>query len=207
MSTISPSQFPAVQPAPAIPMEHIFRLTVEQYHDMIRAGILTEDEPIELLEGWLVYKMPKRPPHSVVTGLIAVALARLLPPGWHIRSQEPVTFEDSEPEPDVAVVRGERRQYNDHHPSAVDVAQLVETADTTLKTDRGIKKRTYARAAIAVYWIVNIPDSKIEAYTDPTGPAEDPDYRQCHEYSASDAVPVVINGREVGRINVADLLP
>ena len=95
--------------APPAPPEPIWRLSVEQYHEMIDAGILDEDDPVELLEGWLIPKMPKNPPHSFTTDLTREALAGLLPTGWYVRGQEPITTEDSEPESDVAVIRGDRR--------------------------------------------------------------------------------------------------
>ena len=90
---------PLAPPAP--PPEPIWRLSVAQYHEMMNTGILDEDDPVELLEGWLIPKMPKNPPHMVTKGLASDALARLLPPGWHVNEQEPITTEDSEPDPDV----------------------------------------------------------------------------------------------------------
>lgn len=81
-------------------------LSVAQYHELIRAGILTEDAPVELLEGRLVTKMPKDPPHRLATGLLREALQKVVPEGWYVDSQEPVTLSDGEPEPDVMVVRG-----------------------------------------------------------------------------------------------------
>jgi Uma2 family endonuclease len=180
---------------------------VAQYHEMIRAGILTDEDPVELLEGWLVVKMPKNPPHRLATELTREALGQRLPAGWHVQSQEPVTLADSEPEPDALVVRGDRRQYGDRHPGPQDLALVVEVADTTLARDRGVKKRLYAEARAPVYWVVNLVDNQVEVYTDPTGPAEEPDYRQRQDYSPSAEVPLVIDGREVGRLAVRDLLP
>src|SRR5438105_8922236 len=95
----------------AVPTEPIFRLSVDQYHEMIQAGILTEDDPVELLEGWLVEKMPKNPPHTLATRLVRTALERLAPKGWFINTQEPITTTESEPEPDASVARGDPRQY------------------------------------------------------------------------------------------------
>lgn len=97
-----------------VPDNPIWRLTVEQYHQMIDAGILTEDDSVELLEGWLITKMPKKPSHSVATELTQDALMTVLPAGWFIKVQEPITTADSEPEPDIMVVRGVRRDYTDH---------------------------------------------------------------------------------------------
>jgi Uma2 family endonuclease len=179
---------------------------VDQYHEMIRTGILTDDDPVELLEGGLVRKMPKNPPHRLATRLTYKALEGLVPAGWYVDAQEPVTLEDSEPEPDVMVVRGDPRHYRDRHPGPADLALVVEVADTTLERDRTSKKGVYARAAIPVYWILNLPDGRLEVYTDPSGPAGQPDYRQCQVYGPSDAVPVVIDGQLVGHLAVRDLL-
>src|SRR5437660_477834 len=92
-------------PAPAIPPEPIWRLTVRQYHDMIRLGILTDEHPVELLEGWLVTKMPKNPPHRLTNRRLRDSVERGVPTGWHVNVQEPITLDASEPEPDLSVVR------------------------------------------------------------------------------------------------------
>ena len=190
-----------------VPTEPVWRFTVEQYHEMIRAGILTEDDPVELLEGWLVPKMPKNPPHGVVTRLAQKALDRILPAGWDVRVQDPITTDTSEPEPDVAVARGDTRDYIEHHPGPKDMALAIEVSETTLNRDRGLKKRIYARARIPVYWIINLMDRQIEVYTVPTGPTKTPDYRRREVYGLGDSVPVVIDGKQVGSLRVRELLP
>jgi Uma2 family endonuclease len=190
-----------------VPTEPIWRLTVEQYHEMITAGILTEDDPVELLEGWLVLKMPKHPPHAVVTRLTQKALDRVVPPGWDVRVQDPLTTDTSEPEPDVAVTRGDTRDYLDRHPSPKDVAIAIEVSETSLARDRGLKKRIYARARIPVYWIINLINRRVEVYSSPSGPAKKPDYRRCQVLDHDDEVPVIIDGRSVGVLRVSDLLP
>lgn len=190
-----------------IPTDPIWRLSVNQYHQMVDTGILTDDDPVELLEGWLVPKMPKKPPHSVTTQLIREAVAQLLPSGWYVNDQEPITTEESESEPDVVVVRGQRRQYLDRHPGGQDVAVVVEVSDSTLQRDRTTKKRIYAWAGIAVYWIVNLPDRWVEVYTLPSGPAEAPDYRQRQDFQPSETLPLMLEGAEVGRLLVQDMLP
>jgi Uma2 family endonuclease len=136
-SAISPGAIPPT----AAPADPIWRLSVEQYHGMIEAGILSADDPVELLDGWLFTKKPKKPPHRIATRLIRQALEGLVPESWYVDSQEPVTTPDSEPEPDVMVVRGDTRQYFDHHPGAADLALVVEVADATLERDRTLKKR------------------------------------------------------------------
>jgi hypothetical protein len=192
---------------PAVPTEPVWRLSVAQYHQMIQAGILTEDDPVELLEGWLITKMPKKPQHRLATRRTRIALDRIAPPGWYVDEQEPITTDDSEPELDVELVRGEPEQYHDRHPGPQDVGLLVEVSDTTLQRDRTSKKRVYARERVPVYWIVNLIDRQVEVYTDPSGPAEQPDYRHQQIYRDGDEIPLVLEGREIGRVPVRDLLP
>lgn len=194
-------------PLVAVPTDPIWRLSIEQYHQMIRTGILTDDDPVELLEGWLVTQMPKNPPHRLSTQVTREAIARLLPTTWHVQDQEPITVFDSEPEPDIAVIAGTMRQYRDRHPSANDVALVIEVSDTTLQRDQTIKKQVYARALIAVYWIINLPEQQIEVYTLPSQNKNDADYQQCTIYSASDSVPLIISDQTIGSIAVRDLLP
>jgi Uma2 family endonuclease len=199
---------PAVERlAPAIPSEPIWRLTVREYHEMIRAGILAEGDPVELLDGWLVAKTRKTPPHSVSTHLASRALEDILPEGWDVHAQGAITLATSEPEPDVVIVRGEPRAYVDRHPGPKDVALVVEVADASLQRDRGFKRRLYAQAAIPVYWIVNLVERVLEVYTDPSGPTDQPDYRQQRTFGAAEQVPLVVEGREVGRVTVSALLP
>ena len=190
----------------AVPTEPVWRFSVAQYHQMIRLGILTNDDPVELLEGWIIHKMPKNPPHRAATKLTRSALEEIVPQGWYVDAQEPITLDDSEPEPDVVVVRGNTRDYLDRHLGSQDLALIVEIADSTLERDRTSKKRLYARAGIPVYWIVNLPEKKLEVYIEPINLAV-PTYQQRQDYNLSDEVAVVIEGQEVGRLTVRDLLP
>jgi len=190
-----------------VPTDPIWRLRVDQYHQMIRTGILTDDDPVELLEGWLVTKMPKNPSHRLATQLTRELIERLLPPGWHVDVQEPITTETSEPEPDVMIVRGERRQYRDRHPRGDEVALVIEVSDTTLQRDRTLKKAIYARASIPIYWIINLSEAQIEVYTSPSGSSEKPDYQQRQDYRLDDQAPLVIDQQEIARIAARDILP
>ncbi|XZN93017.1 MAG: Uma2 family endonuclease [Microcoleus sp.] len=196
-----------VESVAAIPNDLILRLSIQQYHAMIQAGILTDDDSVELLEGWLVFKMPKNPPHRVTTRLVRTALENILPPGWYVDSQEPITLFNSEPEPDIVVVRGDTRQYLDRHPGAEDIALIIEVSDTTLQRDRTIKKRIYARAGIAIYWIVNLVEEQVEVYSQPSAEVEPPYYSQRLDFGRSAVVPIMIAGIEIGAIAVNSLLP
>lgn len=188
----------------AVPRDPILRFSIKQYHEMIRAGILTADDQVELLEGWLVPQMPKKPQHRIATRLTQKALEALVPNGWYVDAQEPITLADSEPEPDVMIVRGETQDYFDRHPSADEIALVVEIADSTLERDRSTKKRMYARAGIPVYWIVNLVENTCEVYSALS--VADADYQQIDVYDVSGALPVLIEEREVGTVSVQDLL-
>lgn len=195
-----------VPPAPPPTSDNeFFRFSVDQYHEMIQRGILDEDDPVELLEGYLVKKMPITPPHALVTDSTGEALRGLVPSGWFVRTRQAVTTDTSEPEPDVSVVRGHRRDYRDHHPNPQETTLLVEVADATLQRNQAVKKQHYARIRIPVYWIINLIDRRVEVYTDPSGPAETPDYQHRQDFGMTEEVPLVIEGREVGRIAVRDL--
>ena len=196
-----------VESIAAIPNDLILRLRIDQYHGMIQSGILTDDDFVELLEGWLVFKMSKNPPHRATTRLVRTALENILPPGWYVDSQEPITLSNSEPEPDIVVVRGDTRQYLDRHPGAEDIAMVIEVSDTTLQRDRTIKKRIYARAGIAIYWIVNLVEEQVEVYSQPIVDVEQPDYSQRFDFGRSAVIPIMIEGIEIGAIAVNSLLP
>jgi Uma2 family endonuclease len=207
MAAMMRSGLPMLHRSPALSIDDIWRLGIDQYHAMIRTGILTEDDPVELLEGWLVVKMPQNPPHRVAVRLTYKALEAIVPTNWYIDTQAPITTADSEPEPDIVVVRGDPRHYLDHHPTPQDLALVVEVADTSLQRDRVFKKRLYAAAEIPAYWILNLPESRCEAYTEPSGPGDEPDYRQRQNYGPTEEIPLMIEGVEVGRIAVQALLP
>src|SRR4051812_42839410 len=110
MSTAPPPIPPAPSPEP------VFPLSVEQYHQMIDAGVLTDDDPVELLEGILVFKMPKKPKHRFVIRKLAKAIEAVLPAGWFVQLQEPITLSNGEPEPDLSVIRGTDEDFITRHP-------------------------------------------------------------------------------------------
>jgi Uma2 family endonuclease len=202
MATVAP---PAPPPPPADP-EYTF--TVEQYHRMIEAGILSEDAPVELIDGVLVPKMTRKPPHDSTLDRFEDVLRALLPPDWRLRAQKAIALRGGEPEPDVAVVLGPASRYDDHHPTPAEIALLGEVADASLGTDRGRKYRAYARAGIPVYWIVNLIDAQIEVYSDPESPpGANPRYQTHADYRPGQSVPVVVAGTTVGSVPVDSVLP
>jgi Uma2 family endonuclease len=193
---------PAVFPSACFP----YRFSVEQYHRMIEAGILTEDDRAELLEGVIVAKMTHNPPHDGTILLIQTELLKRLPEDWVLRIQSAITLADSEPEPDLAVARGPAPRYLRAHPMPRDLSILIEVADTTLLQDRNDKGRAYARARIPVYWVVNLNAGSIEVYMEPRA-GRSPVYRRRQDYNAEQAVPIVLHGQEIGQLPVRDVLP
>jgi Uma2 family endonuclease len=183
------------------------RFSVAEYHRMIAAGILTEDDNLELLEGYLVHKMTRSPRHDGTLQLLYAALSRHLSSDWCIRIQCAITLGDSEPEPDGAVVRGDERSYLARHPAPYDIGVVIEVADSTLSADRIDKGRIYARAGIVCYWIVNLSERQIEVYTAPSGPTAAPAYGQRKDYRPGDQLPLGLNGAPLVHLAVDDLLP
>jgi Uma2 family endonuclease len=197
------TQAPGSFPVPPFPVR---LFSVAEYHRMIETGILTEDDAVELLEGWIAPKMPRNPPHDAILDQAQEVIRALLPDGWRVRVQSAITTADSEPEPDIAVVPGPASRYRSQHPQPADIVLVVEVADSTLGLDRTIKAKIYARAGIASYWIINIPANQIEAYADPTGPDPNPRYRSRHDFILQDTITLNLPGFPPIMVSVADLL-
>jgi Uma2 family endonuclease len=182
------------------------RFTVAEYHEMIQRGILGEEDHAELLEGYVVTKMPHNPPHDSTVTRIQRRLMRLLSDDWLVRIQCAITTRDSEPEPDIVVARGTDASFETRHPGPADVFLLIEVADSTLLNDRIEKARLYARAKIQIYWIVNIPEMHIEVYTDPRG-GRSPAYRRRQDYGIDESVPLVLGTQVIAHLPVRQLMP
>ncbi len=197
---------PLAQELTFIP-SHLWRISVERYHEMIEAGLLTENDRLELLEGYLVEKMTVNPPHSFTTDQLRDELMSIVGQHYFVKSQQPITTEDSEPEPDVMVVKGKKRSFVNRHPGPVDVPLVIEVSDATLHQDQTWKKRIYAQANIPVYWVVNLADRQIEVYTEPSGASANPTYRHLVTYQEDDEIPVVLDGVQTTLFLVRDLLP
>jgi Uma2 family endonuclease len=175
---------------------------------MVRLDILNKDDRVELLLGLLVPKMTKKQRHNIVIGRLAESLIRAVPAGWYVGLQEPFVASDwSEPEPDVMSVRGDWEDNPGNPPTGKDLMLVVEESDSSLARDQGEKKAIFAAASVPEYWLANMQARRIEVCTDPTGPAARPDYRARQDFGPDDSVPLVIEGREIARFFVRDLVP
>jgi Uma2 family endonuclease len=136
-------------------------------------------------------------------------LAPLLPAGWHARCQDPLTFSDSELEPDIAVVRGARNDYVSRHPGPEDTGLVIEVADASAGLDRTIKQRVYAAAGIPIYLLINLAQPQAEVFTqrqDATAgrPAS---YRSQRLANEQGIVEIPLAGQRLGEIRVGDVMP
>lgn len=182
-------------------------ISVDEYHRMIESGEVTEEDRVELLEGRLIRKMSRNPPHDGTIHVILKIVSKLLPEPFEMRIQSALTTLDSEPEPDLAIVKGHPRQFLSRHPEPRDIAVVIEIANTSLRRDRKLKGRVYARGGVPFYWLVNLVANRIEVYHEPDSTSAEPHYRQRTDYDVNDAVPLVLEGREIAKIPVRDLLP
>jgi Uma2 family endonuclease len=192
----------AIKPSPIWPLK---RFTVDEYHRLIESGVLHEDDRLELLDGWLVEKIPKNPPHDGTVDLLVYLLARLLPSGWFLRIQNSMTLAASQPEPDLAVVQGKPGDYVSSHPDGGKTTLVIEVANSSVDVDRE-KRRIYARAGVPVYWVVNLPDRCVEVFTELRGRGRSRDYATQQQFGLDDSVKVVINGRSCGQLPVSDII-
>jgi len=171
---------------------------------MVSDGTIGPRERLELIDGLVVTKLSKNPPHIVAGKRLFRCLDRIVPQGWHVAKDDDIVISDHDkPQPDVSVVRGDPEDYGDRYAMPGDIALAAEISESTLPSDRSIKMPRYAAAKISVYWIVNLVDEQVEVYTDPVGAT----YTKRTVFTRGEQVPVVIDGKVVGQIAVSDILP
>lgn len=146
------------------------RFTVDEYHRMGEAGILSEDDRVELLAGEIVTMSPIGPLHAGTVDRLTALLSSQLGTQVIVRIQNPLLLrtEDSEPQPDVALLRPRADFYTRTHPEAHDVYLVIEVADTSLETDRQVKFPIYARAGIPEAWLLDMVAGRLEVHRHPT---------------------------------------
>ncbi len=185
----------------------LYRIDVDEYETLAATGAL-KDPRVALVDGYLVRKMTKKPPHVFSCDAVREALALILPAGWWLRQEKPVRIPDyDEPEPDISIARGSRDDYLDRHPGPGDLALVVEVAESSLPRDRKHKRAAYRRAAVPQYWIVNLVSRVVEVSAEPKPIGRAPIFASVRKHKEHESIPVVIGGVEVGRIRVSDLLP
>ena len=154
-----------------------YKWSMEEWHRLIELGIF-DNKSVELLNGDIVEMSPEGIPHSYTNLSVADYLRNILAEKAIIRESHPITLNNSEPEPDIAVVRLPKTIYAQHHPYPQDIYWLIEVSKTTLQFDLNIKAEVYASNNIPEYWIIDLVNKKVIAHTLPN----DNSYSQIVEY-------------------------
>jgi Uma2 family endonuclease len=143
--------------------------TVDEYHKMAEAGILHEDDRVELIEGEIIEMTPIGSRHTGCVNKLTHLFTRLLGDQVIVSIQNPLRLGDkSEPEPDVALLMLRPDFYAERHPSADDTLLVVEVADASLVYDREVKVPPYARAGLAEVWLVDLAQQQVLVHRNPT---------------------------------------
>ncbi|QDU23939.1 Uma2 family endonuclease [Urbifossiella limnaea] len=201
---------PAATPPPSIPatpvtygsVASIARFSVAQYERMVDEGIIDDTDRVELLEGYVVLKLPGNPEHDGAVQGVADAFYARRPAGWCYRIPSALRLSDSEPQPDFAVVRGPAAAYRQRHPEPADVGLLVEVSNTSLVRDTQDKARMYGPAGVPADWVVDVTNRLVIVYRQPAAGG----YAARDQYGPADAVPFELDGRRVADIPAAELL-
>lgn len=171
-----------------------------EYERIVEAGGFAPDSRVELLDGEIVDMSPQKSTHATAVGLVEAALRGSFGDGFHVRSQKPLALDDqSEPEPDCAVVPGRLRDYANAHPRTA--VLIVEVADTSLGYDRTDKAAAYARNGVPEYWIVNLRKRVLEVHRAPGTQG----YLERRELGAAEQIAPLAAADQM--VAVAEMLP
>ncbi len=144
------------------------RFSLAEYHRLIELGFFKENERVELIRGQIIQMAAKGTPHSVCNTMLFGELFTLLQGQATVRNQEPIILgNDSEPEPDLVIVRNRSDRYLDSHPGIADILLVIEVSDSPLKYDQETKLSPYAESEIGNYWLFNLVANCLEAYSQP----------------------------------------
>ncbi len=149
---------------PAAPGPEVYPLSVKAYHALGDMGFIPEKT--ELLYGQVFRKMPKSPFHTYLLRALLALLQAAVPKGLLVSSEQPITCGDSEPEPDLSVVRGSIADFRDAHPRTAEL--VIEIGVSSHEYDRS-KLRAYAKVGVKECWLVLGPEKQVEVYRQPTG--------------------------------------
>lgn len=163
----------------------LYKWSIEDWHQLVDSGVL-EDKNVELLNGDIVTMSPEREEHSYTNDDVAEYLRELLRGLAKIRESHPITLDNSEPEPDIAIARLPKTIYLQHHPYAEDIYWLVEISNATLNFDLNQKADVYAQNLIQEYWVIDLQNNKVIVHTEPNGGK----YQRKMEYTAGIINPV-----------------
>ena len=159
--------------------------TIDEYHLMIESGLL-DNRSVELIKGEIVEMPPEGEAHAYFSSEAEEYLRILLADRATVRSAKPITLpDDSEPEPDLAIVQKLGREYLAHHPYPENIFWLIEYSNSSLNKDLEIKTKIYAQVGIAEYWVVNLRKRQLIVFTQP----QDGEYAAKSTYSQGTVYP------------------
>ena len=144
----------------------IYKWSIDEWHELVNSGVL-EGKPVELLEGDIVEMSPEGIEHSYTNDSVVKYLRSILANLADVKESHPITLDNSEPEPDIAIVQLPETRYRTHHPYPQDIYWLIEVSDRTLKKDLEQKIITYARNSIPEYWVIDLKHKKLIVHTYP----------------------------------------
>jgi hypothetical protein len=200
------SDHPSTDEPFGAPLGAAERMTLDEYRRRAAAGAFSTSQAFELLEGVVVPKTRQTLRHETAVEKLRDLIGIMIPNGWHLLAQ-PIACGDSQPEPDLAVAADVLNEFANHPPTAENVPLVVEAADGSLLSDRKLKGRIYARAGIVCYWLLNLIDSQLEVYTNPSGPVPMPGYQEKRVYRVEDKISLVIGLDDLGTLRIGDILP
>lgn len=147
------------------------RFTVDEYDRMVKVGILTKDDRVELLDGEIVEMAPIGSPHSSVVDRLTRLFTLRFGERVIVRVGGPIALveQDSEPQPDLTLLKPRDDFYRRGHPGPADVLLAVEVMDSSVERDRRLKLPIYARAGLAEVWLVDIPADHVTVHRRPGG--------------------------------------
>ncbi|MEM7594704.1 MAG: Uma2 family endonuclease [Cyanobacteria bacterium P01_A01_bin.83] len=154
-----------------------YKWSIEEWHELVNLGLL-EGKPVEFLEGEIIEMSPEGVEHSYTNRSVVKYLRRLFEGKAEVIQAQPITLDNSEPEPDITVARLPETIYRHHHPYPQDIYFLVEISKRTLKKDLEQKIITYARNSIPEYWVIDLVNKKLITHTQ----VQDHKYSQVAEY-------------------------
>ncbi|GBF81399.1 Uma2 family endonuclease [Aphanothece sacrum] len=169
-----------------------YKWSIDKWHELVKSGVL-EGQKVELLEGDIVEMSPEGVEHSFTNESIVIYLRNKLSRLAHVRESHPITLDNSEPEPDIAIVRLPLAIYRTHHPYAEDIYWLIEVSQGTLKKDLEQKVTTYARNRISEYWVIDLKNKKLIIHTQPNKDK----YLQIVEYKSGIVMPQAFANIEI----------
>jgi Uma2 family endonuclease len=162
-----------------------YQWSIAAWHDLVNSGVLA-GQRVELLEGAIVEMSPEGIPHRNTNHKVVKYLRQLLDGLAEVYESHPITLDNSEPEPDIAIVRLPESIYDTHHPYPENIYWLIEVSNETLTKDLEQKTITYARNGIAEYWVIDLKHNKLIVHTQPQASS----YAQIVEYKAGTVSPL-----------------